>query len=331
MAAVTVGVDVGGTKVAAAAVDGIRVLERVERPTALSTTEALVDQIEELARAALAHAPPAAAVGIGVPSQVDFATGKVVASVNIPLAGVPLREELGARLGVPVFVDNDGNCAALAELHMLGRAWVGNLVMLTLGTGVGGGVVVDGEIFRGSSGRGAELGHLVVQADGPECPGACPNRGCIEAYSSGLALERDATEAGRRNPRSALGRVVAEHGRCKGRQAVEAARAGDAEALRLFERLGTYLGVGMASLMNIFEPEYLLIGGGLGEAADLFLERAEEEALSRALPSIAGRVRVARARGGAAAGVIGAGLLAAGEHERGSGTRPQMTVKEGAL
>jgi glucokinase len=331
MSPVTVGVDVGGTKVAAAAVDGTRALEAIERPTDVSSTEALLDQVEAITREALSQAEGAVAVGIGVPSQVDFSTGAAVASVNIPLSGVPLREELGERLGVPVFVDNDGNCAALAELHLLEEAAARNLVMLTLGTGVGGGVVIDGKIFRGSTGLGAELGHIVVQADGPECPGSCPNHGCLEAYSSGLALERDATAAGLEAPASALGRVVDEHGRCKGRQAVDAARAGDPRAIELLERVGTYLGVAMSSLMNIFEPEVIVVGGGLGSAADLFLERAKEEATSRALPSIARKVLITRARGGAAAGVIGAGLLAVGELQRTSGAASNVTVREGAL
>ncbi|MFL5825623.1 MAG: ROK family protein [Thermoleophilaceae bacterium] len=331
MSPVTVGVDVGGTKVAAAAVDGTNALDRIERPTDLSSSGAVVEQIEACAREALSRAPEAEAVGIGVPSQIDFATGEVIASVNIPLAGVRLREELERKLKLPVFVDNDGNCAALAELHMLDDSSTRHLVMLTLGTGVGGGVVIDRHIFRGASGRGAELGHLVVQADGPECPGACPNRGCLEAYCSGLALERDATALGVEQPESALGRLVEDSGRCRGHEAVELARKGDPEAVQLLQRLGTYLGVGMTSLMNAFEPEIIVVGGGLGQAADLFLDRAIEEAKSRVLPAIEPRVRIERARGGKDAGLIGAGLLAAEEHARAAGHTPGETIKEGAL
>src|SRR5439155_13038590 len=183
-----------------------------------------------------------------VPSQVDFATGRVLASVNIPLEGVALRQDLEARLGVPVYVDNDANCAALAEAQITDGGPARYLVMLTLGTGVGGGLVIDGRIFRGATGLGAELGHVVIDADGPECPGNCPNRGCLEALCSGTALERDASaQAGRR---------------VSGREVVEAARNGDAEALGLLERLGTNLGVGIAGLVNAFEPEHVVIGGG---------------------------------------------------------------------
>jgi glucokinase len=253
------------------------------------------------------------AIGVGVPSQIEFASGTVLTSVNIPLAGVPLREVLGHRLGVPIYVDNDANCAALAEAELMEAR---NLVMLTLGTGVGGGVVIDGRIFRGTHGLGAELGHVSIIADGPPCPGNCPNRGCLEALVSGTALERDATELGKGRPDTRLGRIFDGNGRVSGREVVAAAQDGDREAGLLFERLGTWLGVGIAGFVNVFEPEHIVIGGGLSRAADLFLGRAREEAASRALPALWERVSVSLAVGGADAGVIGAGLLAAHEVER---------------
>jgi glucokinase len=301
-----VGVDVGGTKVAVARVDGTKVGEAREWPTELSSSEGMLDQIE----AAVREMGEYQAVGIGVPSQIDWATGQVLSSVNIPLKGVALRQELGVRLGVPVFVDNDGNCAALAEAQILGAQ---HLLMLTLGTGVGGGIVIDGRVFRGATGLGAELGHVVVEADGPACPGNCPNRGCLEALCSGQALEREATELAKDKPDGRLGRAAADDGRVSGREAVAAAREGDEDALRLFESFGRWLGVGMASLVNAFEPEQLVIGGGLSSEHELFLQHAVREAGSRALPALWDRVTVSVARGGAAAGVIGAGLLAAQE------------------
>ena len=201
-----------------------------------------------------------------------------MSSINIPLEGVPLRDELTRRLGVPVFIDNDANCAALAEAHVAEGGPVRNLVMLTLGTGVGGAVVVDGTIFRGATGLGAELGHVTVQADGPACPGNCPGRGCLEALCSGTALERDASEWGKDHPDSALGRIYREDGRVRAHHCVTAAgEAGDRDALRLLERLGTHLGVAIAGYVNVFEPEHLVIGGGLSRAADLFFDRFEAE------------------------------------------------------
>lgn len=327
----SVGVDVGGTKIAAAAVSGTSVVESHERPTVLDPV-GILDEIEAAARGAIEKADGSVtAVGIGVPSQVHFATGRVMASVNIPLQGVELRQELGTRLGLPVFVDNDGNCAALAEAYLAEDGPVNNLVMYTLGTGVGGGVVINRRVFRGATGLGAELGHVVMEADGPDCPGNCPNRGCMEALCSGLALERDATELGRERPDSPLGRIVAEKGRVTGRDTVAVARDGDPDALGLLEQLGTWVGVGISNAINAFEPEWVVIGGGLSAAGDLFFDRAVEEAKSRALPASLHGVRIAMARGGAAAGVIGAALLASQEYARLGRETQSETASEGVL
>jgi glucokinase len=254
-----------------------------------------------------------------------------MASVNIPLKGVELRQELGNRLGLPVYVDNDGNCAALAEAYLAEDGPVNNLVMYTLGTGVGGGVVINRRVFRGATGLGAELGHVVIQADGPECPGNCPNRGCMEALCSGLALERDATALGGASPASRLGEIVKEKGRVTGRDTVAAAHDGDPDALKLLERFGTWLGVGISNAINIFEPEWVVIGGGLSAASDFYFDRAVKEARSRALPASLPGVHIAMARGGPAAGVIGAALLASQEYARqGRETQPE-TASEGVL
>jgi glucokinase len=309
------GVDVGGTKVAVAAVEGAEAREVREQPTDVSGTEALLDGIEATVRDVAERVGDPAGVGVGVPSQIEYATGTVESSVNIPLTGVPLREELGRRLGAPVFVDNDANCAALAESRLVAGGPADNLVMLTLGTGVGGGVVVGGMIFRGSHGLGAELGHFSINPDGPPCPGNCPNAGCLEAYCSGQALERDATEIAQDRPGSRL-HAALEDDKVSGPDCVRAALEGDPDARRVIERLGRMLGVGIAGYVNVFEPEHFVIGGGLSRAADLFLETALQEAEARALPALWKRVTVSLARGGADAGVIGAGLLAATELER---------------
>jgi glucokinase len=291
----TLGIDVGGTKVEVASVSGGHAHDPIQAPTHLETTAGLLDGIEVLVREVIERDGEPEAIGVGVPSQIDFATGAVISSVNIPLEGVPLREELEGRFAVPVYVDNDANCAALAEAELVEGGPARSLLMLTLGTGVGGGVVIDGKIFRGATGLGAELGHMVVEADGPECPGKCPNRGCLEAYASGTALELAAG--------------------MKGREVVAAARAGDETAIGHLTDLGRWLGVGIASYVNIFEPEHVVIGGGLGvSAADLFLETAVDEARRRALPAGFERIRVSLAKGGSDAGVIGAGLLARKEH-----------------
>ena len=321
------GVDVGGTKVAVAAVDGVTATHHAEHPTATTDTDALLDGVEHVARVVMREAGEPEAIGVGVPSQIDFATGTVETSVNIPLAGVPLREELGRRFGPAVFVDNDANCAALAEAHIVGET---HLVMLTLGTGVGGGAVIDGMTFRGAHGLGAELGHIAVNPDGPPCPGNCPNRGCLESYCSGQALKRDATELASDKPDSELAKRAGAEGTVSARELVAAAQEGDSDALLLMENFARMLGIGIANYVNIFEPSRLAIGGGLSRASHLFLDRAVQEAGARALPALWKRVHVALAEGGADAGVIGAGLLAAFELARDRDTgQTKATTREG--
>jgi glucokinase len=297
------GIDVGGTKIEVATVVDGKPLTPQRVKTALSDADALLDGIEEVTRKVIEADGPPEAIGVGVPSQIDFATGTVISSVNIPLEGVPLRDELERRFEVPVYVDNDANCAAIAEAQLVDGGPARHLVMLTLGTGVGGGVIINGSVFRGATGLGAELGHMVIQADGPPCPGrTCPNHGDVEAYCSGSALERAAG--------------------MPGKEVEERARAGDATARQQLTDLGRWLGVAMANFVNIFEPEHIVIGGGLGASAcDLFLDTAVEEMRSRALPPGLKRLQVSLARVGNDAGVIGAGVLAQNEHALATGGR----------
>jgi glucokinase len=324
---VVLGVDVGGTKVAVAAVDGVTVREAIRDRTVTETTEGLLEGIDAVVRRMIEIVGEPEAIGVGVPSQIEYATGTVETSVNIPLTGVPLREELGQRFGVPVFVDNDANCAALAEAHILGEQ---HLVMLTLGTGVGGGVVIDGMTFRGAHGLGAELGHMTINPDGPPCPGNCPNHGCVEAYCSGQALERDATELASDKPDSRLARAIGPDGKVSGPDLVRAAEEGDPDAIFIFGNFARMLGVAIASCVNVFEPDRLTIGGGLSAASHLFLERAVQEANARALPALLKRTKIALAEGGADAGVIGAAVLAAQEVALRDTPRPHATTTERA-
>ncbi|MBA3298847.1 MAG: ROK family protein [Thermoleophilaceae bacterium] len=312
------GVDVGGTKVAAAALEDGRACHAVEHPTALGGPEELLEGIEAAVKEVTARAGEPDAIGIGVPSQVEFATGTVLSSVNVPLAGLALREELGSRFGVPVFVDNDANCAGLAEARLVPDPPARHLVMITLGTGVGGGVVIEGRIFRGATGLGAELGHVVIDAGarGEQEDGDFPRPGSLEWFCSGTGLEREGTERARRDPESGLGRLLSKKGRVSGRDAAALAREGDAAALELFGWLGRHLGVGVAGAVNTFEPEYVVIGGGLSRSADLFLDTARAEARRWALPALWERTSLRPAAGGAGAGVIGAGLLAVQELAR---------------
>jgi glucokinase len=315
-----VGVDVGGTKVAATLLGPEGMGEHRQQPTVLSSAGELIDQLVAIVGEAAAG-EPYAAVGIGVPSIVRFATGEIAASTNIPLAGVRLREVLGERLGVPVYVDNDATVAALAEAHDQQLELVSrNLVTITVGTGIGGGVVIDGRIFRGASGGAGELGMsliaLACQPDLQPPSGHFPQPGSLEALASGTALDHLAQAAARERPDSALGQLAAAGHTVLGADAVAAAREGDEPAAAAVKRWAHALGVGIANAINTFDPDEVVIGGGGAAAGELLLETAAGFADGYVHPGLRGRARVRLARWGATAGVLGAALLAAHELER---------------
>ena len=311
----TIGVDVGGTKVSVAVLEDGELSEPSVEPTEKATADTLVDQlarrIEEL------RGPGTEAVGLGIPAAVEFSTGTAKSGVNVPLAGVPLRHVLTERLGLPVFVDNDANVAILAE-HRFGAArGTRNAVMLTIGTGIGGGLIIDGQLYRGSTGAGAELGHTVIEADGPPCQGNCPNRGCVEALASGTAIAREGLAAAEGAPDSALGRAVADGVELDGKEVTDAALAGDETARGVLDLIGRRLGVAFSSLANIFDPDVIVIGGGASRAGELLAGPAREELASRALPPMNG-TPVATAELGSDAGLIGAATMALVELDGGT-------------
>ncbi|HKT84194.1 MAG TPA: ROK family protein, partial [Solirubrobacterales bacterium] len=199
--------------------------------------------------------------------------------------------------------------AALAE-HLYGAAkGTRNAVMLTIGTGIGGGLILNGEVYRGATGAGAELGHTVIEADGPRCQGNCPGRGCVETLASGTALGREGREAAEREPDSALGAMLAQGEAVDGKAVTEAALAGDETARGVFDLVGSRLGVALTSFANIFEPEVFVIGGGVIAAGDLLLEPARRELAARALPPMK-QIPVVAAELGSDAGMIGAAAMA---------------------
>jgi glucokinase len=318
-----IGVDLGGTKVAAASLVEGRLGESVLRPTDLSTTEALLDQLVELVN----HVRPPGldGVGIGVPSVVEFETGRVVSSVNVPLVDVPLRHVLSDRLGVPVFVDNDATVAALAEAfdEQL-RPVAQNLIMLTIGTGVGGGIVLGGRIYRGATGGAGELGHTIIGV-APEGQIALdrhfPQPGSLEALAAGHALDRLGEQAARQDPGSVLGIRLAHGQPLTGVEVVEAAQQGDESARRIIELWAERVGIGVANAINTFDPDEVVIGGGAARAGQLLLEPATRVARAYALPGLGTRTTIRLARYGARAGVLGAAMLAVHELER-SGPHP---------
>ena len=286
-----IGVDLGGTKIATGSVDADGGLhERHELPTPVESQEALLDGI--VAAVEPLTGSDVGAVGLGVPSVIDPDTGQALGSVNIPLRDLALHDVLRERLGVPVFVANDGNVAALAEWKLGAGRDADGLVMLTLGTGVGGGVVVGRSLYRGI----AELGHTVVVADGPPCQGNCTGRGHVEAVASGNAADRAAEKLWGDGANAEL--------------LVGRAEEGDPAALEALAGIGHLLGAAIGSFVNIWGPDVVVVGGGFGSAAfDFLVESAHEIARREAVvPQLP--VRIVRAELGSDAGLIGAGLLA---------------------
>jgi glucokinase len=306
----TIGADLGGTKMLVGVIDGDqRVLHRSIGPTLGLTEEGVVDELEQELKQARAARPGVAAAGLGIPCTINREKGFAITAVNLPIVDVPIRDLMRERVGLPVYIDNDANVAALAE-HRFGAArGATNVVMLTIGTGIGGGLILDGKVYRGSIGAGAELGHMVVDIDGPPCQGNCPNHGCIEAVASGTALGREGRAAAERDPDSVLGRALATDGEVTGKTVTETALAGDPMARDVIALVGRRLGVAFSSYANIFDPDVIVIGGGVMAAGDLLLDPAREELKARALPPMNGTPVVA-AQLGPDAGMIGAAVMA---------------------
>jgi glucokinase len=298
-----IGVDVGGTKVSVAVLEGAALREPRILRTDTTDSAHLLDQLV----AAIREEGDAQAVGVAVPSVVDFDSGRVRASVNVPLTDISLREVLRERLGIPVVVDNDATCAALAEAYADdGSLCARHLIMFTIGTGVGGGIVIDGRVMRGATGAAAEVGHTIVGADLRCAPFAhsddFPRPGSLESLASG----------------SALNELGAEHGIAAG-TVVDAARDGHPGALAAIDLLGRRLGIGIANAINMFDPDLVVVGGGVCSAGELLLAPAREEAARYVLTGVGTRTKICQARYGSRAGVRGAALLAGQEaaHEAG--------------
>jgi glucokinase len=280
--------------------------------------EDLIHTLERELRTAMDARPEAGSVGLGIPCTIDRRRGVAVMAVNLQLADVPIRDLMQERLGVPVAIDNDANAAVLAE-HRFGAArGATNVVMLTIGTGIGGGLVIEGELYRGSAGAGAELGHVVIEADGPPCQGNCPNHGCVEVMASGTAIAREGLVAAEKAPDSALGRALAAGVELDGKEVTEAALEGDLIATRVLETVGRRLGVAFASFANIFDPDVIVVGGGVIAAGDLLLAPARAELAARALPPM-NETPVTAAEFGPDAGMVGAATMAMLELEGGKG------------
>jgi glucokinase len=297
-----IGVDLGGTKLLAGRVDADLVVHSTSRRVvagmgAEELLAVLSEAIGEL------RTDDVEAVGVGVAAL--LVQGQIVFSNHHQLRGVRFDP------GLPVVVDNDSNVAMLAEWRAGAARGCENAVSLSLGTGVGGGLVIGGRMYRGASGLGAELGHMVVDMDGPPCFGACPGRGCLEAVASGSALAR---EGSRR-----LGRQLS------GEEVARLARAGEPRALDAVRVIARGLGAGLASLVHAFDPEVIVVGGGVMALGDLLLEPARDEMNLRLQPPYGGRATLVAAEFGEDAAMMGAAMLALEEfglQSPGPGDRP---------
>lgn len=309
---VVIGVDLGGTNMSAALVDsGLNILDSHRQKTETASQQALLDNLTTAITKLIDGSPdPVAAIGIGIPSMIDQQRGRAVMSVNIPLADLDFVSYVEGRAGLPVRIDNDANVAALAEARAGAGAGARQVIMITVGTGIGGGIIIDGRVYRGATGSAAELGHMVIDSEGPPCQGSCPNQGCFETMASGTALKRYAEELATGSPASGLGEALAAGKTLDGALVSRLAAAGDAEALAVLEKIGRYIGIGMTSLVNIFNPEVFIIGGGVMRADDLILKPALGILAERGLKPNRDVVRVTTPRFGPEAGLLGAACLA---------------------
>ena len=306
-----IGIDAGGTKLLGGVVDeGLVVHHRVHRiwrgGDRAETLDIFVESVEEVRAAA----PDVVAVGFGIPALVEWETGVSRWSTHLPLADVRFRDVMSERLGLPVVVDNDANAALLAEARFGAARGVSHAVLVALGTGIGSGLLLDGRIYRGSRGMGAEIGHMVVDLHGPDCQGACPGRGCLEVMASGSTIGREGRAAAAAAPDSALGRRVAADQEITGGIVTELAHAGDDAAVSVLTQIGRRLGYGLVGVVNVFNPELIVIGGGALAAGELLLGPAREVVAERALPPVREMVSIVPAECGDESGMLGAALLA---------------------
>jgi glucokinase len=287
-----IGVDLGGTKILAGVVDDRGQVERRrEYPTPTASQDELLAGLDAAIEELLTE--DIAALGFGLPSPIDQKAGRALQAVNIPLdESVDFRGRMRERFGLPVGIENDANAAAYAEFKFGAARDVETMVMLTLGTGCGGGAVVDGKLFRGW----AEFGHMVIVHDGIPCQGTCTGRGHLEPYVTGVAATKLA--------QAEFGPAVDAH------RLVRLANEGEQRAIEILDGIGRHLGSGIGTLVNIFNPELVVIGGGFAAAGDFVLEPAREVMRREALAHSGDRIPIVRAELGTAAGLIGAGLVA---------------------
>jgi len=315
--AFAIGLDVGGTRIAAGLVER---KGRIVRETKLLTpksagpfaiVDAIVAAVTEITNGV--HPSEIAGIGIGLPAQIDFTRQSVEYCVNLPLAGIDMRGLVMSRLKYPVTIDNDGHTAALGESRYGAAKGLKDFIMVTLGTGVGGGVFIGGKLHRGSRGFGGEVGHMVIAVDGPECP--CGGRGHLESFAARPAIVRAARAAAETYHGSSISRLAGgDAEKITAELVIKAANNGDEAAAEVMSLVGDMLGEGLVGLVNVLNPQAIIVGGGIGESCPLVSRRAAARIAAEAL---AGRrdIRVLTAELGNDAGVAGAAALAFEDHD----------------
>lgn len=288
-----IGIDIGGTTIKGGLVDEDgHILKSAERDSERAALDHLLRTVLELVEELSAGADPEG-IGLGVPGLVSH--DRVEVSPNMPaLAGAPVADRITAAARLPAVMGNDADMNAWGEFRAGAGRGVSHLVAITIGTGLGSGVIVDGRLHRGTDGYGAEAGHIVVEPDGAGC--ACGGRGCLETLVSATAIIRKAATLG--NPARTA------------REVFERAAAGDSASWEILAETGRFLGIGLATLVNLFNPALIIVGGGVAGAGDLLLEPARNELRSRAFSVLADSCRVVPAELGSNAGVVGAALFA---------------------
>jgi glucokinase len=306
-----IGVDIGGTKIAAAVVspEG-KILNEVRYPTQAVPPNRLIRTIS----AAITEVRDGFEVGgacLAVPGFVMAAENKVIFAPNLhEIENIRLDEEMSPLTGMSVTVENDANAAAWGEFRFGAGKDVDHQVFITLGTGVGGGVITHGVLLRGAQGAGGELGHVTLDPTGPRC--GCGNHGCLEAFASGTAIQRRAREVANERPASALGRLATER-HVLGEDVTRLAEEGDEAAVAVLEETGKWLGIGLAGFVNVFNPEVVAIGGGASRAGEFVLGPARDEVHLRARSPSRDLVEIKLATLGPESGVLGAAALARSE------------------
>lgn len=305
-----IGIDLGGTKISGilANEDGAQEAKRIV-PTEAHEGETavlnrLMDLIASLIQDAGLSAEAIGGIGIGAPGAMDVEKGILIQTANLPFTNFNIVAPIKEKFGIPTHLDNDANVAALAEYKFGVGKGSRNMIFITVSTGIGGGAVLDGRFYRGSTGSALEVGHISVEKDGPLCK--CGNRGCTELYASGSAIGRAAQEAVAAGKDTLLGTYEKQ----TAYEVFQAAKAGDQVAEAILDEALGYLGVCVANTAAIFDPDVIVLGGGVAQAGDIVFERVRTIVQERCLKPVAAHTKILPAALGADAGVVGAVALA---------------------